>query len=61
MNCIQVIVSLLNLEVDCGTDRVRRSRPLMPIMKVRTRNYSLKQKSKFFKQGGKLDFSKYFN
>ena len=29
------------------------------IKKVHTRNCSPKQKSKFFKQGGKLDFSRY--
>ena len=31
MNCIHAIVCLLNLEVDCGRDRVRRCRPLTPI------------------------------
>ena len=59
MNRIYVIVSLLNLEVDCGRDRVRRYRLLTPIKMVRSRNCSLKQKSKFFKQDGKLDYSKY--
>ena len=59
MNCTHVIVSLLNLEVDCGRDRVRLCRLLMPIKMVRTRNCSLKQKSKFFKQDGKLDYSKF--
>ena len=58
MNCFHAIVSLLNLEGDCGRDRVRRCRPLTPIKIVCT---SLKQKSEFFKQDGKLDYSKYFN
>ena len=31
MNCTHVIVSLLNLEVDCGRDRVRLCRLLTPI------------------------------
>ena len=56
MNCTHVIVSLLNLEVDCGRDRVRRCNL---IKMVRTRNCSLKHKSKFFKQDGKLDYSRY--
>ena len=34
MNCTYVIVSLLNLEVDCSKDRVRRCRLLMPIKMV---------------------------
>ena len=61
MNCTHVNVSLLNLEVDCGRDRVRRCSLLTPIKIVRTRNCSLKIKSKFFKQDGKLEYSKYFN
>ena len=61
MNCTHVNVSLLNLEVDCGRDRVRGCRLLTPIRMVRTRNCSLKQNSKFFKQDGKLDYSKHFN
>ena len=38
MNCTHVIVSLLNLEVDCGRDSiVRLCRLLTPIKMVRTR------------------------
>ena len=42
MNSTHVNVSLLNLEVDCGRDRVRPCRVLTPIKMVRTRNCSLK-------------------
>ena len=58
MNYTHVIVSLLNPEVDSGRDSVRLCRLLTPIKIVRTRNCSLKQISKFFKQDGKLDYSK---
>ena len=52
-------MSLLNLKVDCGRDRVRRCRLLTPYQDGPTRNCSLKQKPKFFKQDGKLDYSRY--
>ena len=35
MNCTRVNVSLLNLEVDCGRERVRGCRLLTPIKMVR--------------------------
>ena len=40
-------------------DRVQGSCLLMPFQEGPHRNCSLKQKTKFFKQGGKLDYSRY--
>ena len=40
-------------------DRVRRAVFKRHIKKAHTKNCSPKQKSKFFKQGGKLDYSRY--
>ena len=57
--CTHVIVSLLNLEGDCHMDRVRGCRFLTPYQEGPHQKLSLKQKSKVFKQGGKLDCSRY--